>query len=118
MKVILLITPVVISLAETFKVPLVSISKQTFALVTPGKLPNGQEIAVKRLSGASSQGLQEFKNKVVLIATLQHQNLVRLYGHCIKGTEKILLYEYMLNKSLDLFIFGKRLLIIVAKLIL
>ena len=95
-----------------------SISKQTFALVTPGKLPNGQEIAVKRLSGASSQGLQEFKNKVVLIATLQHQNLVRLYGHCIKGTEKILLYEYMLNKSLDLFIFGKRLLIIVAKLIL
>ncbi|XP_017424794.1 G-type lectin S-receptor-like serine/threonine-protein kinase At4g03230 isoform X2 [Vigna angularis] len=83
------------------------LGKGGYGPVYKGTFSGGHDIAVKRLSNVSTQGLQEFKNEVILIAKLQHRNLVRLRGYCIKGDEKILLYEYMPNKSLDSFIFDR-----------
>jgi len=81
------------------------IGKGGFGTVYKGILYNGHEIAVKRLSKNSGQGAAEFKNEVMLVAKLQHRNLVRLLGFCLEGEEKILIYEYVPNRSLDYFLF-------------
>ncbi|KAF8411268.1 hypothetical protein HHK36_003815 [Tetracentron sinense] len=78
-----------------------------FGTVYKGRLFNGHEIAVKRLSKNSGQGMEELKNEFMLIAKLQHRNLVRLLGCCIQEEEKMLIYEYLPNKSLDTFIFDQ-----------
>ncbi|CAN6683169.1 unnamed protein product [Malus baccata var. baccata] len=97
----------IIAATDNFS-PINKLGQGGFGIVYKGHLPNGQIIAVKRLSRTSGQGVEEFKNEVVLIARLQHRNLVKLLGCCINGEERILVLEHLPNKSLDYFLFDHR----------
>uniref|UniRef100_A0A0E0EWN6 Uncharacterized protein n=1 Tax=Oryza meridionalis TaxID=40149 RepID=A0A0E0EWN6_9ORYZ len=76
-----------------------------FGAVYKGFLQDGEEIAVKRLDKASGQGIEQLRNELLLVAKLRHNNLAKLLGVCIKGEEKLLVYEYLPNRSLDTFLF-------------
>ncbi|KAG6641555.1 hypothetical protein I3843_09G080800 [Carya illinoinensis] len=84
------------------------LGKGGFGPVYKGKLSNGQDIAVKRLSKNSRQGDSEFMNEVVSVAKLQHRNLVRLLGFFLEGNERLLVYEFVPNRSLDQYIFDPK----------
>ncbi|KAL6864849.1 hypothetical protein ACP4OV_016000 [Aristida adscensionis] len=81
------------------------LGKGGFGMVYKGILPEGQEVAVKRLCQSSRQGMGELKSELVLVSKLHHKNLVRLIGVCLQEQEKILVYEYMANRSLDTILF-------------
>ncbi|KAJ4959616.1 hypothetical protein NE237_019526 [Protea cynaroides] len=72
-----------------------------FGPVYMGTLENGTVIAVKRLSDASKQGKGQFMNEAKILAKIQHRNIVKLWGHCAQGSELLLVYEYVVNGSLD-----------------
>ncbi|CAL2252610.1 unnamed protein product [Prunus armeniaca] len=75
--------------------------------VYKGTLSDGRVVAVKQLSVASHQGKSQFVTEIATISAVQHRNLVKLYGCCIEGTQRILVYEYLENKSLDQSLFGR-----------
>ncbi|KAL2931891.1 Cysteine-rich receptor-like protein kinase 8 [Bienertia sinuspersici] len=76
-----------------------------FSTVYKGKLPDGQEIAVKRFNKDVVLGDVQFMNEILTLAKLHHRNLVRLVGFCLEEEEMLLIYELVINKSLDNFLF-------------
>ncbi|MCO5562703.1 hypothetical protein L7F22_016333 [Adiantum nelumboides] len=84
--------------------PINKLGEGGFGVVYKGTLSNGELVAIKKLSIGSQQGKQEFINEVSLITSVQHKNLIRLFGCCVEGPERILVYEYLPNKSLDVFL--------------
>ncbi|KAG5614037.1 hypothetical protein H5410_013861 [Solanum commersonii] len=98
-----------ISAAESLQYHLNTIRVATTNFSIDNKIGEGGFGVVYKVKGyqeASGQGIEEFKNEIVLIAKLQHRNLVRLLGYCLEGDEKILVYEFVPNKSLDYLLFG------------
>ncbi|XP_020227245.1 probable LRR receptor-like serine/threonine-protein kinase At1g56140 [Cajanus cajan] len=77
-----------------------------FGPVYKGTLNDGRVIAVKQLSVGSHQGKSQFITEIATISAVQHRNLVKLYGCCIEGSKRLLVYEYLENKSLDQALFG------------
>jgi len=77
-----------------------------FGTVYKGTIRNGQEVAVKVLSAESRQGIREFLTEIDVISNVKHPNLVELIGCCVEGNNRILVYEYLKNSSLDRALLG------------
>ncbi|KAL0337425.1 UNVERIFIED_CONTAM: putative LRR receptor-like serine/threonine-protein kinase [Sesamum calycinum] len=85
--------------------PTLKLGEGGFGPVYKGKLDDGREIAVKKLSQGSAQGKKEFQSESKLLARVQHRNVVKLLGYCVYGAEKLLVYQYVANESLDKLLF-------------
>lgn len=72
-----------------------------------GTLKNKTQVGVKLLSAESKQGIQEFLTEIDTITNVKHPNLVELIGCCVQGDNRILVYEYVENRSLDRVLLGK-----------
>nr|AMM43002.1 LRR-RLK [Vernicia montana]AMM43025.1 LRR-RLK [Vernicia montana] len=79
-----------------------------FGTVYKGTLKSGRQVAVKTLSAQSKQGVREFLNEIDTISKVRHPNLVELLGCCIQETNRILVYEYVENNSLDQALLGSK----------
>ncbi|XP_052164445.1 proline-rich receptor-like protein kinase PERK2 isoform X3 [Oryza glaberrima] len=66
----------------------------------------GQEVAIKKLRSGSGQGEREFQAEVEIISRVHHKNLVSLVGYCIYGEQRLLVYEYVPNKTLEFHLHG------------
>ena len=78
-----------------------------FGYVHRGLLPNGKEVAVKQLKAGSGQGEREFQAEVEIISKVHHKHLVSLVGHCIVGDQRLLVYEFVPNNTLEFHLHGK-----------
>ncbi|GER32758.1 PERK1-like protein kinase [Striga asiatica] len=78
-----------------------------FGYVHRGVLPNGKEVAVKQLKAGSGQGEREFHAEVEIISRVHHKHLVSLVGYCMTGTQRMLVYEFVPNNTLEFHLHGK-----------
>lgn len=78
-----------------------------FGYVHRGVLPNGKEVAVKQLKAGSGQGEREFQAEVEIISRVHHKHLVTLAGYCITGSQRLLVYEFVPNNTLEFHLHGK-----------
>uniref|UniRef100_A0A7N2LK78 non-specific serine/threonine protein kinase n=1 Tax=Quercus lobata TaxID=97700 RepID=A0A7N2LK78_QUELO len=89
-------------------IPANKLGEGGFGIVYKGTLNDGRVVAVKQLSAASHQGKNQFVTEIAIISAVQHRNLVKLYGCCVEANKRLLVYEYLENKSLDQALFGER----------
>lgn len=78
-----------------------------FGYVHKGILPSGKEIAVKSLKSGSGQGEREFQAEIDIISRVHHRHLVSLVGYCISGGQRMLVYEFIPNYTLEYHLHGK-----------
>lgn len=89
-----------------FKSEAISPCLLTSGLMFQGTIRNGRDVAVKVLSAESRQGVREFLTEIDVITNVKHPNLVELIGCCVEGNNRILVYEYLENSSLDRALLG------------
>lgn len=77
-----------------------------FGYVHRGVLPNGKEVAVKQLKAGSGQGEREFQAEIEIISRVHHKHLVSLVGYCITGSQRLLVYEFVTNNTLEFHLHG------------